>query len=244
MRLDIVLVEKGLAVSRQKAKEYILSGKVSVNQKVIEKPSFDYEMGEILVNMEYQYVGRGAYKLLHAFKIWNIDVKNKICLDIGASTGGFTEILLQNEARKIYAVDVGTNQIAPKIAQNCRVTSIEQMDIRNLDEKELQEKINFFCIDISFISLVMVIPYLQKFLMEYGEFVTLIKPQFELGKGAVSKTGIVKSQRDREKAIEKVRLSFQNEGYHIIGVTPSPIQGKDGNIEYLIHGTWEKRKGA
>lgn len=232
MRLDAYMVKNGLASGRDRAKELIAAGYVTVNGRVATKPSVDADGAEISVEAEDDFVGRGAKKIKKAFECFNINVSGALCLDVGASTGGFTDYMLRGGAARVYAVDVGHSQLAPKLLEDERVVNLEGTDIRSL---RLGEKCSFFACDVSFISLKQVLPSIYHLTHEGAEGVCLIKPQFEAGRGFVGKKGIVKDRRVHLKVIEEV-LTFAREiGFFPTGLTFSPVTGQGGNIEFLLY---------
>ncbi|MDO4300775.1 MAG: TlyA family RNA methyltransferase [Clostridia bacterium] len=232
-RLDMYIREK-LNISRQKAQELIQNNGVTVNGKIINKPSHKVSYSdEVVVNNTekvLKYVGRGGYKLEKAVDIFNINIKG-VCVDIGASTGGFTDCMLQNGAEVVYAVDVGSNQLAEKLRNDKRVISMENTDIRNA----VIPKADFIGCDVSFISLTKIFPSVCNVLNDRGCGVFLIKPQFEAGKENISKNGIVKNPKVHKKVIRDIIGNAGEEGLYIKAITYSPIQGGDGNIEYLVY---------
>ena len=239
IRLDMLVVKKQLAMSREKAREYILTGKIYVNGRVekkcglkIKEDSHIEMIGEII-----PYVSRGGLKLEKAIKDFNIDLKNKVCLDIGASTGGFTECMLLNGAKKVFAIDVGRNQLAEKLRNNPKVVSMEETNIRDINLDDIKELSDFASIDVSFISLDKVIPHVLPLLKESGEVMALIKPQFEAGRGKVSKKGVIKSAKLHEEIILNIISLLKENNINIIGLNYSGIKGPNGNIEYLINFT-------
>lgn len=234
-RLDLYLSENKIVKSRSVAAKMIKEGKISVNGKVCTKSSFmisETDKIEVTGDMP-KYVGRGGLKLEKAIDFFNIDLKGKICIDIGASTGGFTDCMLQNSAEKVYAVDVGSDQLDEKLKADNRVVSMEKTDIRNITDEIPSAE--FISIDVSFISLKLVLPSAYRLLCNDGSLVALIKPQFEAGKGNLNKKGIVKDEKVRRKVCEDIKEFASSCGFYIIGLTESPISGGDGNIEYLIY---------
>ncbi|MBQ3054465.1 MAG: TlyA family RNA methyltransferase [Clostridia bacterium] len=236
-RLDIQLFKRGMAKSREKAKDMITQGIVYVNTKQILKPSFILEdedtveiHGEVL-----PYVSRGGYKLEKALSVFEISVEGKTAVDMGASTGGFTDVMLQNGISKVYAVDVGHNQLDEKIRNNNKVVNMENTNIRNLTKEDFYDKIQFIAIDTSFISLTLILPVAFSIIEEDGDIVALIKPQFEVGKGNLGKGGVVKNSKLRDNAVKKIQSFVALSGFKVMDTIPSPINGGDGNIEYLIH---------
>ena len=234
MRLDIVLTRRGLCPSRERAKSAILAGLVTVNGREERKPSRTVCASDLLALREdesLRYVSRGALKLLHALDCFEIDVNNLRCLDVGASTGGFTQVLLERGAAQVTAVDVGTAQLAQVIRDDPRVRSLEQTDIRALDIPPVR----FACVDVSFISLRLVLPKLFGLMEPGGCAVCLVKPQFEAGPGAVSKSGVVQDPKARLRALEEVTAAARQTGFMPCGTTPSPITGGAGNVEFLLY---------
>ena len=237
-RLDLLLVEKKFFETREKAKREIMAGNVIVNEQAVTKAGMmfkDTDELNIRIKDKLKYVSRGGLKLEKAIKIWNLDFKDKLVLDIGASTGGFTDCSLQNGAKLVFSVDVGKNQLDWKLRNNEKVVSMEEMHIKDLKESDLKgEKVDFIVIDVSFISLTKVIPYFKKFLKEDGKIIMLIKPQFEVGREKIGKNGVVENEEYHDEAIKKI-ISFSKEcGYELIGVEDSPIRGAKGNKEFLM----------
>lgn len=236
-RLDIFLVEKAYVKSRSKAKELVLNGSVTVNGKTAKKPSalVDEDCEIIISEDENQYVGRGAFKLKGAFECFDVSVKDKFCADIGASTGGFTQVLLEKGAKKVYAVDVGHGQLADELVSDKRVVNCEGVNVRDVTPEFFSDSIDFICGDLSFISLRLVIPLLKECLAENGEMIMLIKPQFEAGRTALNKKGIVRDKKDHLRVLQELSDLFNDCGFAVLGISPSPIKGGDGNIEYLAY---------
>lgn len=236
MRIDLFLFQNGYVKSRQKAKSLIEEGNVSLDGKVISKPSFDVdELTEHTVSIvdKCPYVSRGGLKLEGLLKSANIDVTNKVCLDVGASTGGFTHCLILNGAKKVFAVDSGTNQLAPELKNDTRVTSLEGFNARNITVDDLGCLVDIITIDVSFISQTLIMPSAFKLLNDSGTYLSLIKPQFEAGRANISKGGIVKSARARFDAVKAVVDCAKVNSMLCTHLIKSPIQGGDGNIEYL-----------
>ena len=236
-RLDILLVEKGLAESRERAKSLIMSGIVFVNGERIDKAgnTVDEEANIEVRGSGLQYVSRGGLKLEKAMQLFPISLTDTICMDIGASTGGFTDCMLQNGAKKVFAVDVGYGQLAWKLRCDERVVNLERTNVRYLTAEQVGESVDFISVDVSFISLKLVLPVAKTYLSRDGEMVCLIKPQFEAGKENVGKKGVV---RDTQVHIDVVKniISFAIEtGFDVKGLTFSPVKGPEGNIEYLIY---------
>ena len=236
MRLDIAIVLRGLAKSRQASKELISTGKVSINGIIIKKPSSDIiESDEIVVNgSACIYVSRGGLKLEKALKSFEINLKDRICMDIGASTGGFTDCMLQNGAKMVYAIDAGSGQLDNLLVSDSRVVNIEKTNIRYLNDDLISDKIDFISVDVSFISLTYIIPVISKHLKEGCKAVLLVKPQFEAGRANIGKNGVVKSQKVHVDVIESVISCLNQNGLIGLDLDYSPIKGSQGNIEYLM----------
>ena len=235
-RLDILIVEKGFIKSRQRAKSVIMAGKVLVDNNPVDKPgTFIRNDAKIIVKIDDNpFVSRGGLKLENALKSIPLSVENLTCLDIGASTGGFTDCLLQNGAAKVYAVDVGYGQFDWSLRQNSKVKVIERTNIRHMPYEKIREKVDIVVADTSFISLKIVIPSAEKFMRHDTKVLALIKPQFEAGKKNVGKGGVVKDSKIRERVIQDLELFFKERGYSVNQVIPSPILGPKGNQEYII----------
>lgn len=237
-RLDLILVEREIFETREKAKREIMAGNVIVNEQTVTKAGTNFNDDEktvIRIKDRLKYVSRGGLKLEKAIKVWELDFSGKMVLDIGASTGGFTDCALQNGAKKVYSVDVGTNQLDWKLRNDERVVSIENMHIKDLEPENLKnEKMDFIVIDVSFISLTKVIPYLNKFLNTEGKVIMLVKPQFEVGKEKIGKNGIVTEEQYHDEAIKKIISFIKDNSYKLIGVEESPIRGTKGNKEFLM----------
>jgi 23S rRNA (cytidine1920-2'-O)/16S rRNA (cytidine1409-2'-O)-methyltransferase len=236
-RLDKLMVEKGLVPSREKAQALIMIGGVKVNGQVMRKPGQKIREDALIEILQppCPYVSRGGVKLEGAIKGFGINVEGKVCLDVGASTGGFTDCLLQHGAKRVYAVDVGWGQLHWKLRNDPRVICLEKKNIRYLPKEEIPEEVDLVTIDTSFISLKLVIPAVLKFLKEKAEILALIKPQFEVGKGEVGKGGVVRDPEKHKRVIEEIRIFSQNLGLHPIGVIESPILGPKGNKEFFIY---------
>jgi 23S rRNA (cytidine1920-2'-O)/16S rRNA (cytidine1409-2'-O)-methyltransferase len=231
MRLDIYLAEKGFAESREKAKTLIKSGAVAVNGMVITKPAFEVEDIDVEILNPLKYVSRGGYKLEFALDSFEVNPEGKVCMDIGASTGGFTDCLLQRGARCVVAVDVGTAQLHPSLLSDPRVISIEQSDFRGL--KFSGEPINLFVCDVSFISVTKILPGIRELMRGDSRALILIKPQFEiLGR---RKNGVIKNERERKAAVNNVLETLVALGLENTGVKECPFTGKDGNVEYFLY---------
>ncbi|NPA54364.1 MAG: TlyA family RNA methyltransferase [Aquificae bacterium] len=234
-RLDKLLVEKGLVESREKAQRLIMAGVVFVKGQKIDKPGTKVPIDtNIYIKEKEKYVSRGGYKLEKGLKVFKPDIKGKICIDIGSSTGGFTDCLLQHGAKKVYAVDVGTNQLHEKLRKDERVLVLEKTNARYLTEKEIPEKVQFFVSDVSFISILKILPNLCPLIEDYAEGIILIKPQFELSKKEV-KGGVVKDPYLHEKAIKKVLQGLEESCYCIKDISFSETWGPEGNIEFLAY---------
>lgn len=236
-RLDQYLVENGMVQSRSMAQSVIMAGEVYINQQKATKAG-ELVNGDEQIEVRgktLQYVSRGGLKLDKAMKVFPINLNDKICMDIGASTGGFTDCMLQNGASKVYAVDVGYGQLAWKLRQDERVINLERTNIRYVTEEQVPEKIDFFSVDVSFISLKLVLPVAFELLKDDGFGVCLIKPQFEAGKDKVGKKGVVRDPNIHIEVIENV-LEFTKEiGFTTLGLDFSPVKGPEGNIEYLMY---------
>ncbi len=234
-RLDKLLVEKGLVESREKAQRLIMSGVVFVNNQRVDKPGTKVPFeSNIYIKEKEKYVSRGGYKLEKGINVFKPDVRGKICIDIGSSTGGFTDCLLQHGAKKVYAVDVGKNQLHEKLRKDERVVVLEKTNARYLTEKEIPEKIDFFVSDVSFISILKILPNLCPLIKDHAEGIILIKPQFELSKEEV-KGGVVKDKSLHKKAIKKVIEGLENSCYCVKDISFSETWGPEGNIEFLAY---------
>ncbi|MDP0489656.1 MAG: TlyA family RNA methyltransferase [Verrucomicrobiota bacterium JB023] len=233
-RVDVLLVARGLCDSREMAKRLVMAGEVMVGTERVTKASVKVPAdAELSVKEKPKFVGRGGFKLEGALEHFGIDVTGWTCLDTGSSTGGFTDCLLQRGAAKVHAVDVGTNQLVYKLRMDPRVIVKEKFNSRGLTVKDLGERVNIAVLDLSFISLTKVLPAVFGVLEEGGMVVALIKPQFELSKEEVGKGGIVRSGPLRQKAVHKIRDFVEASGRRWRGEMESPIQGTDGNVEYL-----------
>lgn len=232
-RLDLLISEKE-KISRQKAQALIMAGDILVNGIKVIKPGQDIdEKSEIDIKQKFPYVSRGALKLKEAAEEFKIDFKNKVVADIGASTGGFTDFALQSGAKKVYAIDTGYGQIDQKLRDDSRVVLMEKTNIKNV--KTLPEKIDFFVVDVSFISLKQVIPVLKE-IDSKAKVIALIKPQFEMGKDIADKTkGVIRDPEIQMKAVEKIGRFAEDIGYKVSGLAESPITGAKGNKEFLIY---------
>ncbi len=235
-RLDVLMVSRGLASSRELAKSYIMAGTVYVDGNKEDKAGtkFDIDSKIELRGAEMPYVSRGGYKLEKAMEVFPVSIEGKICMDIGASTGGFTDCMLQNGAVKVYAIDVGYGQLAWKLRNDERVVCLEKTNVRYITEEQVPDRPEFASVDVSFISLTKVIPPALEVMAENAQMVCLIKPQFEAGREKVGKKGVVREKSTHLEVILKIMdFAFDN-GLNIIGIDFSPIRGPEGNIEYLI----------
>lgn len=236
-RLDVLLTEKGLFSSREKAKAYIMSGEIFVNGEREDKPGSTFDEDCIIEHRgkSQKYVSRGGLKLEKAMQSFSIELEDKVCMDVGASTGGFTDCMLQNGAKKVYSIDVGYGQLDWKLRNDERVIVLEKTNARYLNGDIIPEKISFCSIDVSFISLTLILPAVFAVSDEYAEVVCLIKPQFEAGRENVGKKGVVKDPAIHRQVIEKVVSFAKSIGFSPIGLDFSPVKGPEGNIEYLLY---------
>lgn len=236
-RLDVLLVQRGLAPSREKAKTMIMAGNVFVAGQREDKAgsSFDDKAKIEVRGNTLKYVSRGGLKLEKAIENFGINLQDKICMDIGASTGGFTDCMLQNGALKVYAVDVGYGQFAWSLRQDSRVVCMEKTNIRYVTPEDIEDVLDFASVDVSFISLTKVLPAAWNLLSAQGEMVCLIKPQFEAGREKVGKKGVVRDAGVHQEVIEKILAFCQELGFTIKNLDFSPIKGPEGNIEYLVY---------
>ncbi len=237
IRLDTYITEQGLAPSREKAKALIMAGVVFVdNQKEDKAGTMISENQKVEVRGgELKYVSRGGLKLEKAMNAFDVTLENKVCMDIGASTGGFTDCMLQNGAKRVFAVDVGYGQLAWKLRCDERVTNMERTNIRYVTLEDIGKPLDFASVDVAFISLRLVLPVAYELLKEDGEVVALIKPQFEAGKEKVGKKGVVKDITVHKEVVEGIYDFVKEIGFAVLGLDFSPIKGPEGNIEYLIH---------
>lgn len=236
-RLDCILFERGLVESRQKAKTMIMMGNIYVDNQKSDKPG---TMLPVDVNIEVRgktlpYVSRGGLKLEKAMEVFPIDLKHKIAMDIGASTGGFTDCMLQNGAEKVYSIDVGYGQLAWKLRTDPRVVNLERTNIRYITSEQVPELVDFFSVDVAFISLKLVLPVARRFMKENAQAVCLIKPQFEAGREKVGKKGVVRDKNVHIEVIKNITEFVLDNGFSILGLTYSPVKGPEGNIEYLLY---------
>jgi len=235
-RLDLALVERGIVESRSKAQALVLARRLRVNGEYVDKAGAQVKDEDVLelVEREHPWVGRGGMKLAGAFDAFPIEVSGMVCVDIGASTGGFTHVMLEKGAAKVYAIDVGYGQLDASLREDPRVVNCEKTNARYLDESDFEEPIDFVSIDVSFISLDLILPAVSSFLTAGGQIVALIKPQFEVGKAEVGKGGIVRDPEARQSAVDKVTATAGELGFAVNGLIESPVKGAEGNVEYLI----------
>lgn len=236
-RLDVLLVNRNLAESREKAKAIIMSGNVFVDGNREDKAgtAFPETVNIEIKGSQLKYVSRGGLKLEKAIEAFQLCLKDKLCMDVGSSTGGFTDCMLQNGASKVYAVDVGTNQLAWKLRQDSRVISMEKTNIRHVTPADIKEEVDFVSIDVAFISLTLVLEPVKCLLRDGGEVVCLIKPQFEAGREKVGKKGVVRDAGVHKEVIIKVVDYVRELGFGVLHLDYSPVKGPEGNIEYLLH---------
>jgi 23S rRNA (cytidine1920-2'-O)/16S rRNA (cytidine1409-2'-O)-methyltransferase len=239
-RIDKLLVERGLAESRTKAQAMVMAGVVLVNEQRVEKPSEQFAT-DSQIRIKHaddptsRYVGRGGLKLEAALREFQIDTRGAVCLDVGASTGGFTDCLLQNGAAKVFAIDVGHNQIDWRLRNDPRVEVREGVNARYLEPQNFPRKFDLVVIDVSFISVAKILPAVVPLLRPNGSLVVLIKPQFEVGRGEVGSGGVVRDEGKRMKAVAEVNGFASTMGLQVEGTIESPITGAEGNVEYLAH---------
>lgn len=236
-RLDVLLVKRNLAASREKAKAVIMSGNVYVDGQKEDKPGTAFKEEAVIEvrGNTMPYVSRGGLKLEKALNLFAVTVEGKICTDVGASTGGFTDCMLKNGAAKVYAIDVGRGQLDWKLRQDARVVCMEKTNIRYVKPEDIGEPVDFSSIDVSFISLRKVLLPIRDYLKEDGEIAALIKPQFEAGREKVGKKGVVRERKTHVEVIETVTGFAAQNGFQVEALTFSPIRGPEGNIEYLVH---------
>ena len=236
-RLDVLLVKKGFFSSRERARSSIMAGIVLVDGNKEDKPGIKVsEDAEIVVKENINpYVSRGGLKLEKALKDFNIKLDGKTVIDVGASTGGFTDCMLQNGASKVYAIDVGYGQLAWKLRQDDRVVVMERTNIRHVTPETIGEPLDFASIDVSFISLKLVLPVVHKLLKPSGKVVALVKPQFEAGRDKVGKKGVIRDPKVHLEVLEDFVLNAERSGFSVLQLTYSPIRGPEGNIEYLAY---------
>ena len=236
-RLDVLLVKRGLAESREKAKAIIMTGNVFVEEQREDKAGSTFaEDAQIRIKgTPMKYVSRGGYKLEKAMELWHVPLQDKLCMDVGSSTGGFTDCMLQNGAVKVYAIDVGTNQLAWKLRQDERGVSMEKTNIRYVTPEDIADPIDFSSIDVAFISLTKVLIPVWNLLKNGGRVVCLVKPQFEAGREKVGKKGVVRDKKVHEEVVCHIMTYALSMGFEILGLSYSPIKGPEGNIEYLLY---------
>ena len=235
-RLDVLVYENGFAESREKAKAVIMAGLVYVDNQKADKCGASYEEN---VKLEVRgsalpYVSRGGLKLEKAIKCFSPDLNGKITMDIGASTGGFTDCMLQNGAKKVYAIDVGYGQLAWKLRTDERVVNLERTNMRKVTREQVPDPIDFFSVDVSFISLRLILPVARQLMAEKAQAVCLIKPQFEAGREKVGKKGVVRDPSVHEEVIANILEFCLQNGFDVLGLDYSPVKGPEGNIEYLV----------
>ena len=236
-RLDIKLVECGIVQSRERAKSLIMAGKITVNDIIKDKPGIPVSEDDVIAlkGKDIPFVSRGGIKLESALTSFNIDINGSVCLDVGASTGGFTDCLLKHGAKQVFAVDVGYGQMAWNLRKDPRVVTIERTNIRYLPYEAVSSSIDLVTIDVSFISLKIVVPAVLKFMKANGSIIALIKPQFEVGKGKVGKGGVIRDAAMHDEVIKNLSAFFIETGLKIEGVISSPVTGPKGNREFLIY---------
>lgn len=235
-RIDKLLVDRGLTDSRTKAQALVMAGAVLVDEQLVRKPSELFDQNakiRIKADATSRYVGRGGIKLEAALREFKLDVDGLLCIDVGASTGGFTDCLLQNGARRVVSIDVGHNQLDWKIRNDRRVEVREGVNARYLKRSDFDEQFDLATIDVSFISLTKVLPAVRPLLTYGGRIVALIKPQFEVGKGEIGKGGIVKDPAQHQRVVQEINAAAESLGLQTAGVIESPIKGADGNVEFL-----------
>lgn len=236
-RIDTLLVEQGFFKSRERAKAALMEGIVFIGDERIDKAGMKVDPDSVITvkGDDCPYVSRGGYKLEKAIEVFDIDLKDKKCADIGASTGGFTDCMLQSGASKVYSIDVGYGQLDWKLRQDPRVVNIERCNVRYLEPEQVPEQVDFISVDVSFISLALIFPVMKRILKENGKAVCLIKPQFEAGREEVSAgKGVIHDPKVHEKVIQKVIQDAEENGFYMAGLSYSPVKGAKGNIEYLI----------
>ncbi len=236
-RLDCLIFERGLAPSREKARALIMAGQVYVDHQKADKPGTMLPVDKAVEvrGDTLPYVSRGGLKLAKAMESFPISLEDCVCMDIGASTGGFTDCMLQNGARKVYSVDVGYGQLAWSLRTDPRVVNLERTNARYLTTEQVPEPVDFFSVDVSFISLTLILPAVRPLLRDGGRAVCLIKPQFEAGREKVGKKGVVRDKAVHIEVIEKILDFALQNGYSVLGLTYSPVKGPEGNIEYLVY---------
>lgn len=243
-RLDVLLVDKGICTSRERAKTNIMAGLIFVDGQRVDKAGEKVIVDADIVfkGEELKYVSRGGLKLEKAMNTFGIDLTNKVCMDIGASTGGFTDCMLQNHANKVFSVDVGYGQFAWKLRTDERVVCMERTNIRYVTPEDIGVPLDFASIDVSFISLKTIMPAVKNLLGDKGEVVALIKPQFEAGREKVGKKGVVRDIEVHLEVVNKIVTFLIENEFNILGLSFSPIKGPEGNREYLVYFTKDKEK--
>ncbi|MGH9397012.1 MAG: TlyA family RNA methyltransferase [Terriglobia bacterium] len=242
IRLDRLLIDRGVAASREKAQALILAGQVLVGNQKVEKCGASVEAGANvrILGEAQKYVSRAGLKLEGALGHFRVDPAGRVCMDVGASTGGFTQCLLDRGAAKVFAVDAGTNQLDWRIRQDARVVVMEKTNARHLRPGQLGECVALVTMDVSFISATIIVPALPPFMNPGAEALILVKPQFEVGRGRVGKGGIVRDPDLRREAVEKVARSMQQTGFQVSGSYESPLPGAEGNLEFFVHAVWKR----
>lgn len=245
-RLDVLLVEKGIFESREKAKRSIMAGTIFVAGQRCDKAGMKINIEDTIEikGKTLPFVSRGGLKLQKAIEAFRLNLKDKVCIDIGSSTGGFTDCMLQEGAKKVYAIDVGYGQLDYKLRKDPKVVVMERTNIRNVTVADFSELADFISVDVSFISLKLVLPVAKKLLIDDGSMVVLIKPQFEAGREKVGKKGVIRNPKTHQEVLKKVIHFIQKEKLGIIGLSFSPVKGPKGNIEFLAyihkqHELWE-----
>lgn len=235
-RLDVLISERGLSESREKAKAMIMSGVVYVNNEKQLKAVTEFEETvEIVISDTLKYVSRGGYKLEKTINNYGLDLKGRICADIGSSTGGFTDCMLQNNASKVYAVDVGYGQLAWSLRNDPRVVCLERTNARYLTHEVIPDNLDFFSMDVSFISVKLILPAVYDLMNDHGQGVILIKPQFEAGKNKIGKNGVIRDPSVHKEVLEDITSFLEKNGFGILALDYSPIKGPKGNIEFLAY---------
>ncbi len=235
-RLDVLISERGLSESREKAKAMIMSGVVYVNNEKQLKAGTEFEETvEIVISDTLKYVSRGGYKLEKTINNYGLDLKGRICADIGSSTGGFTDCMLQNNASKVYAVDVGYGQLAWSLRNDPRVVCLERTNARYLTHEVIPDNLDFFSMDVSFISVKLILPAVYDLMNDHGQGVILIKPQFEAGKNKIGKNGVIRDPSVHKEVLEDITSFLEKNGFGILALDYSPIKGPKGNIEFLAY---------
>ena len=237
MRIDVYLTAHKLTESRSQAQDAIKEGRVSVNQKIITKPSYEVSETDVieLKQAELTFASRAGFKLYHALHQFHIDLQDKVVLDVGASSGGFSDVCLQEGAKKIYAVDVGHDQLIPSLRNHPKIINWENTNALNLKKEDFEEAIDFLCMDVSFVSIKSILPHLLDITSQNCEYVVLIKPQFEAGKKDIGKNGIVKDEKVHIRVLNEIIDFVKALHCGILHLSASELAGRDGNQEYLIH---------